>query len=225
MLLQKTETQYIELWNDVKEKLEEASRLYEPCKDKLVKGIKLYNRQKGELNYYTIPQILHDAYRHRFDTNPITESEISALETKYAITFPTNFRTFLMVCGAPAGGPEAGIYSMDKLEDSISSYSSTLAIPCPIKPNKGLGFAANGDDSDSDLSENEYLFNHEDISKGTIEIVRPYNPASHHLVVTGDNCGDVFWYNWEMLGYLGTFEEWYTKWLYETFDALKSLKL
>lgn len=222
MQLKKDEKQYIDLWNDVKEKLAEASELYQFHKDKLDETSIQLQRQGGKLNHYAIPSVFNKARYHKYSISPVSELEVSIFETNYNITLPTNFRTFLIVCGAPTASPEYGIYSMDKLASRILDISK-LTIPCPLENRKGIGFSSDHDDQE--VSENEYLFNPKDIHEGTIEIDTGGNPSTFHLIITGNNCGDVFWYTEDMMYYLGKFEDWYLKWLDETLDTLRSLKL
>lgn len=193
------------LWQNVREKLEIASKLDAPKIDKP----DLYGHPS---------RLIFGASTHGYKCNEMRESEIQAYEAQLGVAFPINFRMYMSICGVNSGGPGYGINSQRFLVNKESINQDF-----PLQSGLGVGYLA--DESDFEFSAKEYSFRQEDVVKGTIDIGTSGNPTSHHLVVCGESKGDVFSYTGDMLFYNGDrFEDWYQKWLYETLSILQAEK-
>jgi len=208
----KDEKDYLRFWENVRDRLVLASQLDPMRLDR--------NGKKSRL--------IFGAMGHEYSINPIPVGDIVAFEARNRMSFPLNFRTYMMVIGSSlarpkhrkflstSAGPGYGISNV--ISEDIAD-SSAFYTPSPLEPNKGIGHTFNDDDVPSD---NEYKFEYADVEKGTIEIGTSGNPCVYYLVVNGNLKGDVFSCTMDMLFYDGSFENWYLGWLDETLQRLES---
>lgn len=130
------------------------------------------------------------ANKHKYDLNPVlSDSEISAIESRYEIKLPDDYRWFLLNIGNGGAGPNYGILT---LQESIYEITSNL-----------------DEDEDNTISHKEYLstpFERPmtlERSKRMHYFVEGMIPVSdagccmyYHLCISGSEYGNIwFWSN------------------------------
>lgn len=199
------EEHYLSIWTDVREKLLLLNELDPPIYD------------KPDL-YRKTSRVIFGASSHNYRCDPMSEKEIQFYEKELGVSLPKNFRIYLSVCGSNSAGPGYGINVRRVSSDTIDNVKQFS----PLEARSGVGYVISENEDSSDLSENEYTFEFDDLYKGTIEVSTSGNPCINYLVVNGKTQGDVFSCTGDMLFYEGSFETWYKKWLDKTFSELRS---
>jgi len=151
---------------------------------------------------------------HQWRSYPVPEEKIAEFETKYGITLPEEFRTFIQEIGIGAG-PFYGIHELmnwlcdDTTEEGELNF---LSSPCLIQPTMCGGTGYTG--WDERLEETGV---HEDrVYQGILSIISQGCTYLSGIIITGPHRGTVLnldldrqvpqWAN-------PSFLDWYEKWL------------
>lgn len=74
-------------------------------------------------------------YGHRFELRPVlTEAQVEAVERRRGVTFPAEYRDFLLEVGAGGAGPDYGLFPVEPGEDETPS--GTDASPPLFRPER-----------------------------------------------------------------------------------------
>lgn len=120
---------------------------------------------------------------HLYEVNPcLTEARICAFELRYKITFPDDYRQFLLEVGNGGAGPGYGLFPLEEelLENSISDDGEYIGISEPFV----LSSTAN-----SDVKE---VVPDGKLPQGTIAIATYGCGIDALLVVTGEQRGNIW---------------------------------
>ncbi|MEU6821776.1 SMI1/KNR4 family protein [Streptomyces atriruber] len=67
---------------------------------------------------------------HRFELRPVlTEEQVDAVERRRGVTFPAEYRSFLMEVGAGGAGPDYGVFTVEPPEPESESESESEPVP------------------------------------------------------------------------------------------------
>ena len=152
---------------------------------------------------------------HRWQSFPVCEDKVVEFETKYNITLPEEFRTFIREIGVGAG-PYYGVHNLmnwlcDEPEGSEAELSF-LSKPCLIKPTMCGGQGHTGWE---EKLENDGI-PLEQIYQGILSIVSQGCTYLNGLIVTGEHRGTVLALDldWQVPQWRNpSFLDWYEKWL------------
>ncbi|WP_055568847.1 SMI1/KNR4 family protein [Streptomyces atriruber] len=69
-------------------------------------------------------------YGHRFELRPVlTEEQVDAVERRRGVTFPAEYRSFLMEVGAGGAGPDYGVFTVEPPEVEVEPDSGVTSEP------------------------------------------------------------------------------------------------
>ena len=137
---------------------------------------------------------------HRYRLNPaLTDAQVSAIEKKYRITLPADYRRFLIEVGNGGAGPYYGVFKLEEEDDGhgFCSWSKGTLLGDPSELfthreawNLPESFFAEAEEASDETWEESYWAPR--IMNGAIPICHVGCALREWLVVTGPEAGNVW---------------------------------
>jgi len=152
--------------------------------------------------------LISGAQSHKYKIEPtVSDKNILEFETNNGIELPESYRTYLQHFGS------SGASDLNGTNDFVDNIS----LMDVSKTSKIRIF-----EDTQDIVNKDHPIASPD---GLVEIAKGYNPVVPFLVLNGDARGYVYLWNFgDMVGGLGQYADWYSKWATDALTCLKQVK-